>query len=86
MVSISPEQHVETRQFMDDEHQITIGIPAEIWPILQELANHEAKQNNWLNGRGSPWAYLNIWINRRLVAKPDEVEPWEWIAKAAYSS
>ena len=83
MVSISPEQNVEVRHFMNDEHQLTIGVRGDVWPLLQELANHGAMSNNRLSGRGSDWTNLNIWIIGRLHVKPRGIEPWEWVARAA---
>jgi len=85
MVSISRDDNVEIRHFMDDEHQLTIGIRAELWPLLQELANREAERRKWLNGRGSDGNYLNIWVIGRLAEKPEKVEPWQWVASAVHS-
>lgn len=73
---------VETRHFIDDEHQITIGIESELWPFLQQIANANAKRNGWLNGMGSDWDYLNIWIIRRVHSCPRDIEPWQWVEKA----
>lgn len=80
MVSISPEKNVEVRHFMDDEHQITIGVDAELWDILQRIANYTAKRKGWLDGRGSDWDNLNIWIVGRVAKRPKDVEPYQWIS------
>ena len=75
MVSIKQAENVETRHFMDDEHQITIGVDKNMWQILQLVANYNTKI-------GSDWHNLNVWIINRLLSKPKDIEPWEWISKA----
>jgi hypothetical protein len=72
-------QQVECRNFMDDEHQITIGIDSDLWPIIQQIANVTAKRKGWLAGHGSEWDYLNILIINLLSSRPFDKEPWEWI-------
>jgi len=69
--------------FMDDDHQLSIGVSKILWPVLQEMANREAQCSRWLGGLGSDWEYLNIWIIRRLADRPDGVEPWQWITRTA---
>ena len=67
---------------MDDEHQITIGLDKNTWPILQEIANQTANEKKWLGGRGNDYEHLNIWLIGRLSNCPRGVEPHQWISKA----
>ncbi len=83
MNSIDRNENTEVRHFMDDERQISIGIAPEAWIALQALANEKAKEAGWLNGRGSDWDNLNIWVIGRLARCPDGIEPYQWIAQAA---
>lgn len=81
MNSIDTAENVEVRHFMDDEHQITIGIHKDIWPVLQGVANRKSKTAGWLNGAGGDWDNMNIWIIGRLAKCPSNIEPHNWISK-----
>ena len=82
MRSIAAGINIETRHFMDDEHQITIGIDREFWPVVQRIANQRAIDKKWLASSGSEWDYLNIWIIGRLSSCPEGVDAHDWISKA----
>jgi len=83
MLSIAPGENVEARHFMDDEHQITIGIARHQWPRLQRLANQAAEANGGRPDPGAEWDRLNGWILRRLSSCPRGVAPHAWVALAA---
>ena len=70
MLSIAPGENVEARHFMDEEHQITIGIARHQWPRLQRLANQAAEANGGRPDPGAEWDRLNGWILRRLSSCP----------------
>ena len=74
MNSVDPGKNVEVRHFMDDEHQLSIGVDKDIWPALQAIANQQTKGSDWYN--------LNIWIIRRLITCPGNIEPHQWISQA----
>jgi len=82
MRSIGTGDNIEARHFVDDEHQITIGIDRNLWPKVQRIANQTANDKQWLGGRGSEWDYLNIWIIGRLSGCPKGVDAHEWISQA----
>ncbi|MCX6864631.1 MAG: hypothetical protein NTV46_00170 [Verrucomicrobia bacterium] len=83
MRSIGTGDNIEVRHFMDDEHQITIGIDRNIWTIIQRIANQTAIDKQWLDGKGSEWEYLNCWIIDQLSRCSKEVDAHEWISQAA---
>lgn len=83
MNSIATAGNIETRHFMDDEHQITIGIDMDLWPALLRIAHQSARDNQWLAGRGTERDYLNIWIIGRLSTCSKGVEAHDWISQAA---
>lgn len=83
MRSISTGKKTETRHFMDDEQQLTIGIHKDLWPIVQRIANRTANEKQWLGGRGSDFDYLNIWIIGCVARCPKNVELHEWISQDA---
>ncbi|MCR6663786.1 MAG: hypothetical protein NVV60_11760 [Luteimonas sp.] len=79
MRSIGGGDNIEVRHFMDDEHQITIGLDRSLWPLIQRIANQAAADNQWLGAKGSEWEYLNIWIVGLVAQCPRGVEAHEWI-------
>ena len=83
MRSIAIGSDIEARHFMDDDHQITIGIKRNLWPVLQDIANRTASERRWLSGKGSDWDYLNIWVIGRLSSCPEGIEPHDWLSRAA---
>lgn len=82
MRSIGTAKNVEVRHFMDDEHQITIGIDRDLWPIVQGLANQAASERQWLGGKGSDGDHLNLWIIGHLARCPKGVEAHDWVSQA----
>lgn len=82
MRSIATGNNIEVRHFMDDEHQITIGIDSDLWPRIQLIANETARERRWLGGKGSDWDYLNIWVIGRLALCPKGVQGHDWISQA----
>jgi hypothetical protein len=80
MVSVNPiNVDIETRHFMSDERQISIGIEKSLWNKLQTIANYEAFKEGWLGGKGSKGDYLNIFIIGLVYKCPKGIEPWRYI-------
>jgi len=82
MTSIDPDESTEVRHFMDDERQITIGVPRALWPRLQEIANQQALKRGWRCEGGPERSFLQIWIIWQVALCPDSVEPHAWISRA----
>lgn len=59
---------LEIRHFFDGDRQKTVCLPHDLWPSLQNIANETAKSENWLDGNGSDWENLNIWILGQIRA------------------
>lgn len=52
----------ETRHFFDGDRQKSVCLPRDFWPSLQKIANETANSENWLDGNGTDWDNLNIWL------------------------
>ena len=83
MLSIAPGENVQARHFMDDEHQITIGIARHQWLQLERLVNQAAATNGGRPEPGADWDLMNGWILSRLMSCPRGVAPHAWVALAA---
>ncbi len=58
--TIKLEVNKEAKHFFGGDNQFTISIESELWPEIQSVANFRANKNNWLNGQGNDYDYLNI--------------------------
>jgi hypothetical protein len=76
---------IETRNFVNDEKQISITLEDKLWPALQLIADARAEERNWLSGISSNFDRLNIWIWEQLLKCPINIDPNTWIAEVALS-